>query len=484
MTRSATAALTLLTFAALPFVIAAWAARRTHNAVDFVLARRRLGVWMVALGFVANAVNPWMLMIMGAAAFMWGVAAVWLWGAILLGCVINMWFVAPRLRALAVGQGCATIVQVISADAGERLQPIVVRSATFIMLWTLLSQIGVMANAAGAVLLSNFGFEADAIIVVSIAMLAVCVLAGGLLAASALDVVQTAVVLAVSLFLLLPALVAIGGWEHVQAAFVALGPASMHWFGGKSGVVAVAFAAGSLGLALGMMGQPHAVNRFMAAKDEPTLRAARWVALAWSALLATAVFMCAWCASVLYAGLAQPEHALLAIASRLLPPGLGAVITAAVLAAIILAIASQLLALATSLAVDLRRMGSPMSLPWVRAALVAMAAVTMIISVYVPVGVLDQAMYAFTALGASFGPLLLVRLSGKRTRPGSILGAMWAGFVLSLVFHLLPDSPGDFLERVLPFIASLGIALTGGERRRNPDRADRAQETVHDRVPI
>ena len=42
----------------------------------------------------------------------------------------------------------------------------------------------------------------------------------------------------------------------------------------------------------------------------------------------------------------------------------------------------------------------------------------------------------------------------------------------------------DFLERVLPFIASLGIALTGGERRRNPDRADRSQETVHDRVPI
>jgi sodium/proline symporter len=52
------------------------------------------------------------------------------------------------------------------------------------------------------------------------------------------------------------------------------------------------------------------------------------------------------------------------------------------------------------------------------------------------------------------------------------------------VFHLLPDSPGDFLERVLPFIAALGIALTGGERRRNPDRADRSQETMHDRVPI
>jgi hypothetical protein len=93
-------------------------------------------------------------------------------------------------------------------------------------------------------------------------------------------------------------------------------------------------------------------------------------------------------------------------------------------------------------------------------------------------------LFAFTTLGAALGPLILVRLSGKRVRPGSMLGAMWSACVLSLLFHLLPDSPGDFLERVLPFVAALGIALTGGERRRNPDRADRAQETVHDRIPI
>jgi sodium/proline symporter len=98
--------------------------------------------------------------------------------------------------------------------------------------------------------------------------------------------------------------------------------------------------------------------------------------------------------------------------------------------------------------------------------------------------VFEHAMFGYAAIGAAFGPLLLVRISGKRVRPGATLGAMWSGFILSLLFHLLPDSPGDFLERVLPFVAALGIALTGGERRRNPDRADRSQETVHDRVPI
>ena len=105
-------------------------------------------------------------------------------------------------------------------------------------------------------------------------------------------------------------------------------------------------------------------------------------------------------------------------------------------------------------------------------------------ALFAPLSVLDQSLLAFTVVGAAFGPLVIVRVAGKRIRPGSALGAMWAGTLLTLVFHLLPDSPGDFLERVLPFFAALGIALGGGERRANPDRADRAQETVHDRVPI
>ena len=214
------------------------------------------------------------------------------------------------------------------------------------------------------------------------------------------------------------------------------------------------------------------------------MRIARWVAPLWIAILLAAVVFCGWCARVLYSGLEHPEQSLAVIASRLLPPWLATLIVVGLASAVISAIASQLLVIASGLAVDLKRPTTPPSLPWLRGMLLVAAVLACIALIYAPSKIVDHAMFAFTALGASLGPLLLVRLSGKRIRPGSTLGAMWAGFLLSLVFHLLPDSPGDFLERVLPFIAALGIALTGGERRRNPDRADRSQETVHDRVPI
>ena len=105
MNRSATVLLTLLSFAALLLVVAAWAARRTHNAADFVLANRRLGAWLLALSCTANTVNAWLLMTLAGAAFAWGWSAAWIWAAFVLGAALNLFFIAPRLRAISSAQG-------------------------------------------------------------------------------------------------------------------------------------------------------------------------------------------------------------------------------------------------------------------------------------------------------------------------------------------------------------------------------------------
>jgi sodium/proline symporter len=483
MTRSATALLTLLASLAALLSIMTWAARRAHNAGDFAIANRRLGPWLVTLSYAATGVNAWMLMTVAAAAFLWGLSAAWIWGAVVFGCVVNMWFVAPRLRAASLGSGGVTVIHLLGVDAGDRLQPLVVRSAVFIMMLTLLMQVAAILHFTST-MLADVGLNPTNVLLLALAMLTATVFAGGMRAASMIDSIQSVVVIAVALFLPLPALIATGGLGELQLAFTSIGPDATHWFGGKSGVAAIAFAAGVVGLGLAMCGQPHALVRFMAAKDETTLRIARWVAPVWIAILLAAVVFCGWCARVLYSGLENPEQSLAVIASRLLPPWLATLIVVGLAAAVLSAVASQLLVLASGLAIDLKRPMTPLSLTWLRGMLLVTAILACLTLLYAPRAIVEHAMFAFTALGASLGPLLLVRLSGKRIRPGSTLGAMWAGFLLSLVFHLLPDSPGDFLERVLPFIAALGIALTGGERRRNPDRADRSQETMHDRVPI
>jgi len=484
MQRSTVVFIVLALFGALLLAITTWAGRRTHNAADLILGNRRLGLWLTALSHTGAATNAWLLIGVSAAAFAWGLSAAWIWLALVCGFILNGWYVGPRLRTLAIAEGSLTMTRLISVDAGDRMQPLVARSVIAIAAFALLLIAGAELHFAGAVLRDIFGFEVATVVIFGTALIVLCMMIGGYWAASMLDAAQAVIMLAVALLLPFPALLVTEGWEQMSLGFAALGTQTSDYYGGRIGIVAFAFAVGVFATGLALPGQPHAVSRYMAARDDITMRRARWVALAWIAVLCAALLACGWCAKVLYAGLESADQALFALATRILPPWLGAFIALALALAVIAAIGSQLLVLGSSVAIDIRRTGVPLLTTWLRGTLVVTGAFAVIVALYVPGSVLDRAAFSFAALGAAFGPLLLVRLTGKRVRPGSTLGAMWSGFILTVLFHLLPDSPGDFLERVFPFIAALGIALTGGERRHNPDRADRAQETVHDRVPI
>src|SRR5688572_30969520 len=196
MTRSATALLTLLALLAALLSIMAWAARRTHNAADFAIANRRLGPWLVTLSYAATGVNAWMLMTVAAAAFLWGLSAAWIWAAVVFGCVVNVWFIAPRLRAASIGSGGVTVIHVLGVDAGDRLQPIVMRSAVFILMLTLMMQVAAILQFAGS-MLADIGLNTSRVLVLSLAALAAAVFAGGIRAASVIDTVQSAALLAV-----------------------------------------------------------------------------------------------------------------------------------------------------------------------------------------------------------------------------------------------------------------------------------------------
>ncbi|NLG76720.1 MAG: hypothetical protein GX535_10810 [Xanthomonadaceae bacterium] len=484
MTRSSAIQLMLIAIIVATVFAAAWSSRRTHHAADWLIANRRLGAKLAAFGYIGNATSAWTLVLVTSAAFVSGLSAMWVAGGFLLGTLLSMSYVAPRLRTMSAAQDAVTLTQFISADAGDRLQPTIARSAAAIAILLLLLQVGGIVRAAAYFLHEDAGNSIVVTAMLSVGVIAGCVLAGGIRAASLFDAMLTVAMGFTILLLPLPAIVALGGWDGLTSGLIVLGPTMTDWFAGKSGVVALALAGGALGLGSAILGQPHAMVRLMAVREGRSLLALRWIAPLASAVLLAAALLSGWCARVLYDGLQHPEQVLYALATRLLPPGIAAVFVVALFTALMLSIASPLLAIASQCAVDLRRPAALLSSGWARFALALAAVASVLLALLVPLDLSRHGLLPFLALGAAFGPILLVRLSGKRLRPGSMLGAMWSGFSLTLIFHLLPDSPGDFLERVLPFVASLGIALTGGERRRNPDRADRAQETVHDRIPI
>ncbi len=314
MNRSATVLLTLMAFAALLLVVAAWAGRRTHNAADFALANRRLGVWLVALSCTANTVNGWLLMTLAGAAFAWGWSAIWICGAFILGAAINLFFIAPRLRSISVGQGTATLFQLLSADAGDRLQPLVARSAILIFLLCVLLQTSAMLRFAGGLLVDEFGFN-----LISITLdldvsyhrgrirRRVARSGGGRCRAG--DCCRTVRCAVAGRRVVSQS----EGWDQLRNRLHGARPWLPIGLVVASGV-ALAFAAGVFCIGLGMMGQPQLATRFMAARDEKTLFRASLLSLALTTLLVGLVLCCGWAASILYSDLKRPELAMFTIA--------------------------------------------------------------------------------------------------------------------------------------------------------------------------
>ena len=482
MSTSSAVFLTLAVYCAVLLAIGFWASRRTRDTDDFFLAGRRLGPVVAALSQAASASSAWTLLGVSGAAFAWGISAVWVWVAVLAGYALNWFYVAPRLRVLSVEQGSTTLSQVIGAGLGQRRGRVMV-SASAIILFSFVVYVAAQLQAAGHAFASGFDLSVEAGILAGTVVVVGYTLLGGFWAASVSDCLQAVTMLAAAIVVPLVAVFAAGGFEQLWLGLQALGPELVDPFGDRPPIVATAFLVGVLGIGLGNPGQPHVVNRFMALENPADVSRARWIALGWIAIVLAGMVLSGLVARVLFTGLPDGERAFFELANRLFPPAFAAVTIVAVLAAIMSTTDSQLLVAASCLTGDLAQSRTT-TLVVARVALLAFSLVAMLLALYVPESIYARLLFAWNALGAAFGPLLLVRLAGKRVRPGSTLGAMWAGFLLTVLFYLLPDSPGDLFERVMPFLASLGIALTGGERRRDPDRADRVETTVHDRAAI
>lgn len=476
-------AIVVLIYGIAVLTMASSVARRTHTALDFILCGGRLGHSPLALSIAATQTSGFVLWGLVVAAYVWGWSAIWIAIALFAGAALNWFYVGPRLRTLSLGLRCPTLVLLLAAGAGERMQSRVLYSAVAIAVIVFGLQSAAQLDLAAALLNAYAGWDRAAIIWWAGTIVGLSVFMAGLWSITFLEAVQVVLALVVMLAILIAAIVGVGGIDDVSSKLAETSVAYTSFVGARHNIVALAFVMGTLGIGLVAPGQPHLVHRFLAARDEATITRARSAALGAIAILMVVALATGLTLHALASLLDAPES-FIALAKSLLTPWLAPILVVLLAGACVAPVGMQTLTVAAGIALDLRRNTAERTLTWARLAILFFTIAVCAWAIYFPAPALDRLMFCWTALGTAFGPLVLVRLSGKRVRPGSVLGSMWAGFLLVVLFHLLPDSPGDYLERIIPFVVAVGIALTGGERRRNPDRADRAQQTLHDRMPI
>ena len=128
------------------------------------------------------------------------------------------------------------------------------------------------------------------------------------------------------------------------------------------------------------------------------------------------------------------EQILIVMGNQLLPPVLAGIILAAVLSAIMSTADSQLLVASSSMSHDIKGQKEEFSLNQTRivVAIICVLAVTM--AIFVDKSIYSRVLFAFSAMGAAFGPLLLGRMQGGVPKINAI-ASMAVGFFMTLFFR-------------------------------------------------
>ena len=465
MEQTTAVLVTLVVYNAMLIAVGLWARKRNQDVEDFFLAGRGLGAWVAAISASASSSSAWTLLGVSGAAYAWGLPALWIFQSTVGGFLLNWVWVAPRLRRLAGAEHAVTLSEVIAPEQTGSLRRVVLRVAALIIVFCFTFYIASQFEAAGKAFESVFALSKESSILIGAAIVLAYTLLGGFWAVSVTDSVQGLLMAIAALVLPLVALTAVGGFGSLMAGLDAMGNEGSPVAAG--GLVTVSFVLGLMGIGIGYPGQPHVVNRFMALRDDEALRQGRIIAIAWAVLVYAGMLLLGLSARVLFADLGDSEQVLFRTATELLPAVVAGVMLAAVLSAIMSTADSQLLVAASAISYDwnLADRRDNASLGGTRRTVVVILVMATLLALAWRADIFSRVLFAWSAAGSAFGPLLLLRLSRRRVTPGATLAAMLLGFVLTVVISLFPDLPGDAAERLLPFLAALTVAAAGSSRQ-------------------
>jgi len=436
-----------------------WAARRTHSNADFFLGDRQLGPLVAAISYSASACSAWTLLGLSGAAFVLGVSVFWLVLGALLGMVIAWMALAKPVQEASRADNLLTLTDFLTRDVLDPDRLRLIRSVSVIILFCFVFYIAAQFQGAGTAFADVFQMQGSHAILLGAGVVLLYTWLGGFWAVSLTDTVQGLVMLAAAIVLPWMTLQALGGpsafWSELARVAT---PEQLSLTGNATTLAASGVILGGLATGLSTFGQPHLLVRFMALKDARARRQATAITAFWYVVVWVGMAMLGLMGRILLPELANTEQLFFALSREVLPAVMAGVLVAAVISAIMSTADSQLLVGASVLAHDL---GLNRRLPGhhvliARAAVAAVVAAATLIALYLPSQIFSRVLFAWVALGAAFGPMVIARVSRWQIASDRWIFGLWLGFGSAVLLSWLPNTPGDVAERILPFALHLG----------------------------
>ena len=430
--------------------------RKKHEDVnDYLTAGYSTPAWIIGLSAVATNNSGYMFI--GLVGYTWvaGVSAFW----VALGWLVGDWLVwhgfHRRLREYSEKHPVNTIPALTSQNPALESSPLRIVSAVLTLLF-LSVYAAAQLKAGSKALHVMFDWPVWLGAVLGALVVVLYSFAGGLRASIWTDVAQSFVML-FGMVLLCAAVMLTAGppWALVDE-LRRIDPALLDWTPDNLAFGTGAFALGWVAAGVGAIGQPHILIRTIALRSPEDVPAARRVYFGWYLPFALLTVTIGLYARVLLAGdLADPELTLPTLAQAYLPDVLTGMVLAAIFAATLSTADSMLLSCSAAISQDLiPRFGQ--SYVRTKIGTLGITLVVLAVALSAPANVFSLVVFAWSALGGTLGPVIVLRVMNAPLTRATALSMMLAGFVTLMSWQLLGYS--DSLYELLPALAvSFGV---------------------------
>lgn len=447
-------------------VIGYYSYKKTSNISDYMLGGRGLGPLVTALSAGASDMSGWMLMGLPGAVYLTGISSLWLGIGLTIGAYLNYLLLAPRFRVYTeIANDSLTVPDYLENRFKDNTNMLRLISGVIILVFFILYvSSGIVAG--GKLFVDTFGLTYTTGVVVTLTVVVLYTYYGGFLAVSLTDFFQGTLMFIVLVMVPVITFMNLGVDPGTFVNKVKnIDPALFDIFRGTSitGII------GLMAWGLGYFGQPHIIVRFMAIKSPKELKSARRIGISWMSIGLLGAVASGLTGLIYFtennSPLSDPETVFLRLGDVLFHPFITGIILAAVLAAIMSTISSQLLVCSSSITKDFyltffnKKASEKQQMFIGRISVLIVAALATILAYLPNKSILNIVGQAWAGFGSSFGPVLLLSLYWKRMNKwaalsGMIVGGLtvilWITFGLSsYMYEMVPGFLLSFISVVL-----------------------------------
>jgi sodium/proline symporter len=472
-------------------------AKRNESTSDFYLGGRKLGPFVTAMSAEASDMSSYLLMGLPGLAYLSGIADVgWTVIGLAVGTYLNWLLTAKRLRRYTHITNSITIPQFFSKRFHDEKNILATISAVIIIIFFIPYTASGFA-ACGKLFSSLFDISYMTAMIISAVVIVCYTAAGGFLAASFTDFIQSIIMTFAIVVVLSFATVSAGGIDSVMenassmAGYLSL-TQTHNAVLGKAEPYGILKIISTLAWGLGYFGMPHILLRFMAIEDANKLKLSRRVASVWVVITMAIAVLIGLVGNALSANGSievlsgsNSETVVIRIAHLLsnygaIPALIAGLILAGILASTMSTADSQLLAASSSVSQNVLqealhlKLSAKASMLAARTTVIIIAILGIIIARNPDSSIFGIVSFAWAGFGAGFGPIIICSLFWKRTTMSGAIAGMVAGGVSVFVWkYIVAPLGGVFaIYELLPaFVIAMLVVVVVSLLSKAPDQA-------------